>query len=266
MTQTTTRTSTREYDISLCKGASAIEETRRLLQAWTPGEDEQAFLTRVRESGLLGRQTAHRTHDLVMRVFRPRLLRPNSEPARRLRLVQEQGNQRVFRELLFLYTARSNALLYDFTVEGFWPAARAGELYLGLDDVQEFLRTASDSGHIPRPWSATTRLKISRGVLGALRDFGFLYEHKRGQREIVAFAPADPTVAYLAYDLHLAGLTDAAVVEHPDWHLFGLSRENLLQRLDGLDERAGLVVQHAGSVVRISWLHGSIDEVINAYD
>jgi hypothetical protein len=255
-----------DYTVGLSKASSAIDEVRLLLQTWIPGEDDQALLKRVRESGLLGRQTAQRTYDLVFRVFRYRLMQPSDLPARRLkRIVEQDGDPQTFKQLLFLYTARADALLYDFTVERYWPAYNGGELILRPQDVQDFLKEAAEDGRLARTWSATTQVKISRSVIGALRDFGFLYEDRRGYREIVEFHPADFTVAYLAYDLHLAGLTDSATVEHPDWGLFGLTHERVLNRLDGLDERAGLIVQRAGSVVRVTWLRTTMEEVIDAY-
>jgi hypothetical protein len=255
-----------EYTIGLSKSASALDETRLLLDMWQPGEDIHTFLKRVRESGVLGKQTAQRTSDLVLRVFRPRLLQPHDQPARWLQqLWRQQRELRLLRELLFLYTARADAFLYDFTIEVYWSHHHAGNLYLTLDDVYDFIRTAYANGLIPRSWSTSTQTKISRGILGALRDFGLLREGRRRQREIVTYHIADFTVAYLAYELHLAGLSNGRLVEHPDWQLFGLDRPRVLARLAELDQRAGLIIQHAGSVVSITWLHRSIEELIAAY-
>ncbi len=266
MTESAVGKRQQDYTVGLSKASSAIDEVRLLLQTWMPGEDDQEFLQRVRESGLLGRQTAQRTYDLVFRVFRYRLMRPNDQPARRLkRLVEQNGDSQTFKELLFLYTARADALLYDFTIERFWLAQNGGELYLRPEDVQDFLKEAVEDGRLPRSWTPSTQVKISRSVIGALRDFGFLYEDRRGYREIVEVRPTNFTIAYLAYDLHLAGLTDGALAEHPDWGLFGLTREHALDRLDALGERAGMIVQRAGSVVSITWLHTTMDEVIHAY-
>lgn len=255
-----------EYTIGLSKSASAIDELRLLLEMWQPGEDVHNFLIRVREAGVLGKQTAQRTSDIVLRVFRVRLLQPNELPARWLQQVwQQQREVRLLRELLFLYTARTDAFLYDFTIEAYWPRHHAGNLYLTLDDVYHFIRNAYANGLIPRSWSTSTQTKISRGILGALRDFGLLHEGQRQQREIITYHVADFTVAYLAYELHLAGLSNGRLVEHPDWRLFGLDRPRVLARLAELDQRAGLIVQHAGSVVSITWLHHSMEELITAY-
>ena len=67
-----------------------------------------------------------------------------------------------------------------------------------------------------------------------------------------------------AHDLHLGAFPDGALVEHPDWCLFGLDRSHLLDRLDALPPTCGLLVQRAGSVVRITWKYSSMEEFIDA--
>ena len=71
---------------------------------------------------------------------------------------------------------------------------------------------------------------------------------------------SDECAAYLAYELHEAGLTDSAMCEAADWGVFGLDRGRVLVRLDNLGESKGMLVQRAGSVVRITWKYQSVEE------
>jgi len=193
------------------------------------------------------------------------LLTPDDTAARALKqFLEAGGNPQTFKELLFLYEARSEALLYDFVVMKFWPMCRSGALLITIDDALAFFQAAVQGGHLTQPWSDQVQLKVARGVLGALREFRFIREDKRRRREIVPYRITDGGVAFLAHELHLHGLSDAAVVEHPDWGLFGLGRDQVLDRLDGLGPAAGLFVQRAGSVVRITWSHSSMESLINA--
>ncbi len=257
-------TTNRRYTIALCKGAALIDEMRTLVQHWTPNEDLDAFVQRVLQNGLLGRATAYRTRDIVRRVFARRLLVPTDLPARRLKQMIEKGLPRkLFAEVLFVYAARADHLLYDFTTKRFWPAGQRGRLILGNDDVLEFLSEAAEDGRIEQPWSEKVRLKISRGVLGALRDIGLIREERRGRREIVPYYLSDEGVAYLAHDLHESGLTDAGVCEHGDWQLFGMDRGHVFDRLESLGEKSGMIVQRAGSVVRITWKYKTVEELID---
>jgi len=254
----------RQYTIALCKGAALVDETRTLVQHWTPGEEIGEFVDRVLHDNVLARATACRTKDIVRRVFARRFLVPTDDPARRLKRLMDNGLPRkLFSEALFLYAARADRLLYDFTTEVFWPACRRRRSILTRDDVMAFIAEATNAGRIAQAWSSKVQVKIARAVLGTLRDVGFLREKRRGHREIVSYYLSDEGVAYLAHELHDTGLSDSAMCEHPDWRLFGLDRGRVLGRLDNLGEDKGMLVQRAGSVVRITWRYESVAELID---
>jgi len=241
-----------------------VDETRRLLEQWRPNESLNAFVKRVHEEGLLGNATAYRTKDIVRRVFAPRFLRPTDKPARVLKHILASGlPSRTFNEILFVYAARNDPLIYDFTVREYWPAVRRGKPVLGTDIVLAFLSEAMVDGKLDLQWSEKVSIRIARCVLAILRDVGFLREVRRGRREIVDYHMSDEGVAILARELHESGVSDSALCSHPDWGLFGLSAAEVLGRLDGLGEYRGVLVQRAGSVVHFTWFVESIEEMIN---
>jgi hypothetical protein len=250
----------------LTKGAPSLDEIQTLLLHWNPNESPTDFANRVQRDGILTKQTARRVRDLVIRIFRSWFLQPDDRAARRLKaFIEMDGDRRALNELVFLYKARSEAVLHDFTLERFWPACHDGDLYLRTTDIEDFLQQAQEDGRTTKRLSSQTQARLAQGISGALTDVGFLVENRRYTREYVLYRPTDFTITYLAYDLHLAGLTDSTLVEHSDWGLFGLTREHALDRLDALDERAGMIVQRAGSVVSVTWLHATMNEVIDAY-
>jgi hypothetical protein len=128
----------------------------------------------------------------------------------------------------------------------------------------EFLRQAEREGKILEPWSEQVKLKVARGVLKAMADFGFLVEVGRGRRELVHFRPTDLALVFLAYDLHFSGSTDAGVVGHRDWALLGLTSRDVASALDRLSSEHWWLAQVAGSVVRISWKYSNMEEVVDA--
>ena len=118
-------------------------------------------------------------------------------------------------------------------------------------------------GRIAPPWSDSVSVRIGRCLLALLRDLGLLREVHRGRKEIVAYRMSDAGAALLARDLHESGLSDAAMCEHADWRLFGMSRGDVVSRMSDLGEAAGLIAQSAGSVVRITWTVKSIEGLID---
>jgi hypothetical protein len=248
----------------LTKGP-ALEEVRALLEIWTPGQNARDLLADVQANGSLGKATAESTRGILANIFKPRFLVPDDRPARHLKyFLHCEGDPRAFREIVLLHHARSERVFYDFIVERFWPAAAQGELFIRVADVLLFLDELVQQHKITRPLSSSTRLRAAHGLLQSLVDYGLLLKGRAERREIVSFRASDTAVAYLAHDLHFAGLPDAEVIADPDWKLFGLDQSHRLDRLDALSPAAGILLQRAGSVVRISWTHPSMEALLHA--
>ena len=256
----------RNYTTAVSKGAGMIDETRRLLGHWRPGESLDDFARRVQQEGLLGGSTAYRVRDIVRRVFATRFLRPDDKPARILQKILTAGvSGKVFTELLFVYTARQDPLVYDFTIREFWPTVRRGKQTLDIEAMLGFLAEAHHDGRLDNQWSEKVSERIARCVLGLLRDIGFFREVARGKRELVNYRMSDEGVALLAWEMHESGITDSSLCLHPDWGLFGMTPADVVDRLDGIGEHHGVIVQHAGSVVHITWTVASTEEMVDVF-
>ena len=253
------------YTIAICKGSAMLDETKILLRAWHPGESTSEFRDRVLREDLLGRMTAYRASDIVRRVFAWRFLRPSNKPALWLKRLLGKGKSgQLFSDLCLLYAARNDELIRDVVARVYWPALSEGRITLSPEYIVEFLRQAEREGRMSNPWSEPVKIKVARGVLKAIADFGLLREVRRGRREVVSFHPAAKTVVYLAYDLHFAGLTDSGVVRHKDWALFGMGASDVTSTLDRLSGEGWWLAQVAGSVVRITWKYANMEEVVDA--
>lgn len=253
----------RKYSVAICKGAALLHETTVLLEQWHPGEPADAFAKRVHHGGVLGNATAYRANDIVRRVFIPRFLRPDDRPARILKAVLGSPlKPSVFRELVFLYAARNDRLIRDVVVREFWPALRRGRILMNVESVLSFFSEAVMDGRIKTPWSQQVGKKVARGLLGFLRDMGFLRATARNARELVDYRLSDEGMILMARILHEEGSTNSSLTGHNDWLLFGFDRPTLLGRMQLLDQDTGLLVQHAGSVVSMNWRVNSAEELI----
>ena len=254
---------TENYSIAICKGAALLEETRNLIVDWNIGEPAEEFAERALSHGIVGSATAYRARDIIKRVFIPRFLKPSDKPARILKTVIEQGlSFSVFRELLLLFSARKDLLIYDFIIDGYWTAANRGKHSLDVEFVLSFISAAVAENKIEKPWSEQVSRKVSRGLLGLLTEVGFLRARQRGQREIIDYRISDLSLVLIARELHDAGFHNSALAQHPDWRLFGLKTNDVLNRLELLNEDYGLLLQRAGSVIAINWGVASIEELI----
>jgi len=169
----------------------------------------------------------------------------------------------VFTELLFVFAARQDPLVYDFTIREFWPAVRRGRPVMDTTSMLSFLSEAHYDGRLDNLWSEKVSVRVGRSVLGLLRDVGFLREVTRGRREIANYHMSDEGAALLARELHESGVSDSSLCDHPDWGLFGMTPSEVVVRLDRIGEHRGVIVQRAGSVVHFTWVVKSIEELID---
>jgi hypothetical protein len=158
----------------LTKGGVSLDEVQTLLRAWQHGEPLADFGVRVRQQGILPKQTAQRSAD-VMSLLRVWLFTPDATAAQRMKQLVERGVERqTLAQLLFLYKARAERALYAFTVEGYWPESRDGALYLRTEQIAHFLQQAAETGQATQAWTSSTLERTAQGILRALIDGGLV--------------------------------------------------------------------------------------------
>ena len=240
------------YNSRLLKGGALIPEMRTLVRLWQDDVPFQDLRNRVERENILGKASRARVRDVLSRTFLPRYAHGNPPNAWRYLRPFEDAHAplHVVRPLYYLYAARSEAILGDFVRNYLYERYRAGLLAVSMEDALHFVHQAEADGRIPEPWSESVSVKVARGMLAALRDFGILTGRARKRiappyLDVIPFAHA---AFLLAGERH-----GAAALEHPDWRLFLMDRD-AVERLFVEADRAGLLRYNAaGSIVRIDF-------------
>lgn len=255
----------RPFTTQLQAGLGMVNETLALLRLWEPGDTAARLSDKAIEQGIFARTTARRTRNIVSEMFAPRYLASRGEPARHLKaLVEGRLPADDLRQLLFLYTARAQAIFGEFVTDVYWVHYSGGALRVGRRQAEEFVRRALDSDRMQSRWAESTVKKVSGYLIGCCSDFGLLDGAQRSDRAIQRFSIRPAAALYLAYDLHTAGFGDAAVIAHADWQLFGLNQSETLRVIKGLAHDGHLIAQAGGDVVRISWAYPTMEACISA--
>jgi hypothetical protein len=251
----------RAYTTKLQAGLGLIPETEKLMSLWEPDLDSRGLLDRAMHSGEFPTMTARRLKNIVLEGFAHRYLVNKDKPALALKSMQEVLSDQDRRQLYFLFTCRAIPILADFVRDLYWPQYAAGGRLLSKDDALNFVNDAVSEGKTTTSWSDSTRIRISRYLLGACVDFGLLGDMQGEGRKIESFHPTIFVTTFLAYDLHFRGLGDNAVLNHEDWCLLGLGPEDTLAELKQIALRGEVIVQSAAGFVQISWKHKNIEEL-----
>lgn len=241
------------YTTQLQAGLGLINETKALLGLWSPGMSASELHQVALESGRFPTVTARRLRNIVIECFAPRYLVDGGTPAIHLKQLAASLSTIDFTQLLLIFTSRANSILGDFVRHVYWVRYAGGYTQVTNDDARAFVERGIDDGKTVKRWSETTVRRVSGYLTGCCADYRMLERGLRSSRRILPFRISPSVAAYLAYELHFAGVGDNALLTHEDWQLFGLAREDVLEEIKRLSLKGLLIVQVGGDVIRISW-------------
>lgn len=246
-----------DYTTALIKGSGAIAETMVMLSAYD-GQDKKQFLQMVLDSNLLSTSSERRAKDLVERVFYRRYVRQGSNVVLNLKKIRDKGLPlRQFQQLLYLYTVRSDRVLYDFITQQISPAVSKGCKVLDNTLPKAFVDGINETANLQ--WSELSRVRVASGIHRTLADFGII----SGNGSFAFEGIAGFTFTYLFHELHFSGLSDKEVWVHPDWKIFFLDRYKVLELIREHSLTDGYIAQSSGDLLSVTWKYKNMEEMID---
>lgn len=246
-------TDSKPYTTQLQAGLGLVNETKMLLELWAPGMTANQLHQAALESGRFPNVTARRLRNIVIECFAPRYLVAGGTPAAHLKRLAPSISTANLTQLLLVFTSRANPILGDFVRQVYWARYASGHTQISNGDARAFVERGIDDGKTVKRWSETTVRRVSAYLTGCCADYGMLERGLRINRRILPFRISPTVAAYIAYELHLSGVGDNALLTHETWQLFGMAREDVLEEIKQLSLKGLLIIQAAGDVIRISW-------------
>ena len=247
-----------KYNNKLGKGCGLIDETLSLLSIYKEGMSKESLADYVHQSNALSKCTELRTNDIIKLVFYHRFMSHNPSLPIWLKTIREKGLMLPqFKQLLMLYCARENAIMYDYIVENLNELRYKGIEKVETENVQHYVMNIVDSGQAK--WSESICIRQVRYIKRVLYDFDMLDKHN----QILPYEISSFTVLYLMHELHFEGLSDVAVWNHEDWKLFGLDKYQVLDKIMEYNLKGGYIAQCTGDLMTISWNYNTMEEFIN---
>ena len=247
-----------QYNYKLGKGCGLIEETLTLLSVYQKGMTKDELAEYVHQYNTLSKSTAKRSQDIVKIVFYSRFMRRNPNVVYWLKTIREKGMMlSQFNQLLMLYCARDNAVFYDYLLQELNILKEEKKTLVPKDNSGNFIKKIAKTGDVK--WGENIQNRLASYLKTLLVEFNFT--DKKGI--ILPFEIAKFTVLYLMHELHFAGLSDVAIWNHEDWHLFGLDKYGVLEKIMELNLKGGYIAQSTGDLMTISWNYQTMEEFIN---
>lgn len=248
------------YSSKIIKAGALISDTKTLLAHWQPSETVAKNTARLRRENVFGKASRSRVED-ILAIFRQRYLTEESVTKALATLVRRKFPTAALERLLYFHSARADRLLHDAVTEILVPMQARGLVDIGVQDLQRPLAKWVEEGKTMGHWSEPTIMRISQGLLSALRDFGVL--QGAINKKIAPSFLSTESFAYIVFYLKQYQPSGAKLLELPDWKLFFLLREGVERFLFEAHQRKLLEYHVAGSVVRLTFPVETLEEYAN---
>jgi len=247
----------RIYSSRILKAGALLDETKTLLSIWNESASIKANIVRFQHENILGKASRSRAND-ILTAFRQRYLVDERVMQSLILLIKGRYPADSINQILYFHTAMSDPLIHDFASDMLWSKYHRGLQEVSVDETREWIKKTISSGRTKEPWSEYTIRRSARGLTSALRDFGIL----RGLRN-KRLAPIYVSIGafcYIAFYLHSIGHYGKSLLESPEWRLFLLDPQDVEQHLIDAHQVHLLEYRAAGSVIRIDFPVGTMED------
>jgi len=247
------------YTSNIQKGGALLDTSALLVSSWDERRSTEENLAAVVG---ISASSAVRRSDLSDRILRPRFVEPGPHVVSALKVLLNT-DPRAFRDACYFEVSRAEPLLAAFAEGPLFDRYRSGGSTITVDDAVDWLAGIVRQGLAPA-WSDAVQTRVGRAVLATLRDFGIL-EGTRGaaRKDIGHPYPSVAGFAYTCWRLHELGATAATIEQSPVWRRWLLARADVASLLGDLAQQRVIILNRAGSVVRIEWQAATLAEAVH---
>jgi hypothetical protein len=248
------------YTSRIIKAGALLADTKTLLSHWDTAASVKANLARIRQENLFGKASRSRVED-ILAIFRQRYLSHEDVAKALIVFVQNRLPAASLDRILFFHSARNDRLLHDAVTELLLPLNARGATDVDALDVQRGIAKWVAQGKTAGTWGDATILRVTQGLLSALRDFGIL-QGAVNKRISPAHLPIE-AFAYIAFYLSQQQPSAAKLLELPDWKLFFLPPMGVERFLIEAHQHNLLEYHAAGTVTRLTFPANTLEEYAN---
>lgn len=231
-----------------------IEDTYRVMQAWSPTSSLRENVARMREQNTAGTATSAWSVELGKTLSSRFSKGDDFAPL----VVLAQGHYDIARwSFCLLWHLGSTDLMFrDFMVECLTQLDHQGVAKVTTDDIEPFVRSLVKRGSVDSQVTDKSIRRVSSDLLRIAGLFGLL-EGKVGRRFSRIQIPED-ALLYAIYSLWDDNPSAERLIKSDRWRLFLMDPSHVEHELLNLHQFRRLHYQRAGSVRELSLPHASL--------
>jgi hypothetical protein len=249
-----------KYSTKILKAGALLSDTKTLLSHWDESQSVSDNLGRAQAENIFGKASRSRVED-ILRIFHQRYLKEEDVRKALVVMVRKRFPTTSLDRILFFHSAKADPLVQDVVIEILRHRKDQGYSDVDVIDIERELWKWVREGKTGSKWSEATMIRVARGLLAALRDFGVLQGAVK-KRIAPAYLPTE-AFAYVMFYLKRSQASGAKLIDLPDWKLFFLAHEGVERMLFEAHQKDLLEYHAAGTVTRLTFPVDTLEEYAN---
>ena len=250
-------------DPKIAHHSSYIDETKRILQAYSDCQSYDELERMVVEDNILNKNTDEYRMNILREVTRRHIPSKDEYSETSLMRILSADVRSDVADWCLYYEFAQDPFIRLITIEFLYPEFERGTLSVNGEDIVTFIQSIKDDYSDLCDRSDETITQAASSYLTALRNFGLL-EGRQKKEFAVTYIP-DETIAYVVYRLFDEEATSASdVIEHDDWKLFLMDESEVQRRIRDISPQY-INYEKRGSTERLRMKHETVDKLIDAF-
>ncbi|KXB00420.1 hypothetical protein AKJ40_01345 [candidate division MSBL1 archaeon SCGC-AAA259M10] len=250
--------SDRRYTANIHNTGSLIPESKKILKLYDKLRDVEEVREVLYKENPLSRESEGAI-DKILFITRKRYL--NDDPGPLIEVIKSDLNEQITNAILFYHLAKTDNLVYDLTTELLYNLHEEGTLVVNKKDVEDFLKKKEEKHPEISEWAITTRNKLIRHFLAAVKDFGLLEGSKR--KKFSSYHLPSESFFYIFYRKFYDDETISEILSSKDWNLFFLDEEEIKAILNEGNRKRYIRFEESGNIRSVNPRFDSLEEYVN---
>ncbi|MHA1195332.1 MAG: BrxA family protein [Promethearchaeota archaeon] len=254
----------KKYDTQITRALSLIPETKKVFKELEKGLQIEEIKDRVIKENILSKNTDS-TRKKIWYALKTRFLENEDVDLNSLKLILNSNLLPTIKDqILYYYFCKYESIVYDLVINPVFNQYKLGYKEIDKYKINDYFNSLAATTHQEiNNWTKETRARIIRHTLAILKDFKILKGSKK--KEFYDFFIPLEVVLYIFFYLKLKGNPINKIIDHKDFNLFFLEKEDIIEYLYDASKKGYLTFTRSGNIFELKTEINTLEELVNEF-
>jgi len=254
----------RQFDTQITRALSLIPETKRIFLELNKGTSINEVKNLIFNENILAKDTIS-TRKKIWYALKTRFLGNKEVDINSLTKILNSDFLTLIKDqIIYYYFCKYESIVYELVINELYNQYEQGFKEVDKEKIANYLQCLADSAHPEiNNWTTETKARLIRHTLSILKDFNILKGSKRKEFQEI-FVPLE-VILYIFFYLKFKGNPINKIFNHPDFKLFFLEKEDIIDYMHEASRKGYILFSHSGNIFELKTKINSLEELVNEF-